>query len=100
MPCSESAGEHSGSHRYSAQAIVNSVGPYRFSTAAFGAASSHAAAEDTGSGSPQNRLQRKDGNRPGFNIPSCFIKTAVEGTENHMLRRISSTKAAGLINVF
>src|SRR5436309_7819597 len=100
MPRSQWAGEPRGFHRYSVHAIVNSVGPYRFSSVVFGAASNHAAAEETGSGSPQNKLKRKDGNRPGLNIPSCFIKAAVEGTENQMLRRISSTKAAGLISVF
>ena len=50
----------------------------------FGAALSHASAQLTGSGSPQNRLSLRDGNALGFSRPNCFISEAVEGTENQI----------------
>src|SRR4029077_8234857 len=81
-------------------AIVNSVGPYKFSRMLFGAASNQAVAEDTGKGSPQNKLHRRRGYCPAFSIPSCFMKTATDGTENHNVSSASWMNLPGLISVF
>src|SRR5207245_943560 len=72
----------------------------RFSRMLFGAALSHASAQLTGSGSPQNRLSLRDGNAPGFSRPNCFISETVEGTENQMVSPLPRMNCPGLINVF
>ena len=53
--------------------MVASVGPYQFSTIEFGAALAHSLATSVGSASPQNRLQRSDGNAPGTRSPCSRI---------------------------
>src|SRR5712664_2109989 len=80
--------------------MVSSVGPYKFSTIELGTASDQACTEDTGRGSPQNKLTRSCGYWPGFRRPSCFIKTAVDGTENHIVRLLFFMKLSGLMSSF
>src|ERR1017187_2077696 len=82
------------------QAIASSVGPYRFSTMEWGVASDQALATSAGSASPQNMLTRRRGYKPGFNVPNRFMNTAVDGTENQMVRRESLMNRRGLISVF
>src|SRR5260370_9286678 len=65
-----------------------------------GAVLSHASAELTGSGSPQNRLNLRDGNPPGLSRPNCFISETVEGTENQIVSPWPRMNCPGLINVF
>src|SRR5579872_5569716 len=82
MSFTHSPGEVLGCQRCTVQAIVNSVGPYRFSTTEFGAAACHCSALARGKGSPQNRLQRSVGRVAG---PSKFrfrICAGIDGTEN------------------
>src|SRR5467141_4515861 len=100
MPSSDSRGDSVECHLYDVQAIVNSVGPYRFSRALFGAAVSQVSAQLIGRGSPQNKLSRSEGKLCGFRVPNCFINAIVEGTENHTVNRLSRMNCAGLINDF
>src|SRR5262245_34484377 len=79
-------------------AIVSSVGPYRFSTADAGAAVAQALATSAGRGSPQNKLQRKDGNTSGFSAPRRRMNTPVEGTENHTVSSASRMNWPGDIS--
>src|SRR2546427_1618278 len=65
-----------------------------------GAASAQAFAISTGSASPQNMLRRNRGYDDGFKVPSFFIKTAVEGTENQTVRSASLINCPGLIRAF
>ena len=66
----------------------------------FGAALSHALAELTGSGSPQNRLSLRDGNASRFSKPNWFISETVEGTDNQIVSPLPRMNCPGLINVF
>src|SRR4051794_422648 len=95
---SHSESERWRSHRYAVQAIVSSVGPYRFSKVLCAAAQAHASAKSAGRGSPQNRLQRRVGKAPGFSEPRARITNATEGTENHTVKRESWIKWAGFSN--
>src|SRR3954453_2686654 len=95
-PSSDSAGDLPGSQRYAVQAIVASVGPYRFSTVEYGAASAQSPATSAGSASPQKRLQRSVRNESGFTTPSRRMKRAIEGTENQTERRERWMNSAGL----
>src|SRR3977135_1551567 len=65
-----------------------------------GGAADQAWTEEMGRGSPQNKLRRSCGYWPGFSRPSCFMKTAVDGTENHMVRLLFFMKLAVLIISF
>src|SRR5882762_10019040 len=80
--------------------MVSSVGPYRFSIMEFGAASAQALTTSTGRASPQNRLRRTDGYIPGLRVPSFFMKTAVDGTENQVVNCDCRMNFPGLIEVF
>src|SRR6267154_1750302 len=100
IPISASSAERDAFQRYSVHAMVNSVGPYKFSRMLLGAASNHALAEEIGRGSPQNKLHRNRGYCPGFSIPSCFMNTATDGTENHTVNSASWMNLPGLISVF
>src|SRR5436190_21930198 len=71
-----------------------------FSTMEFGAAALQSRATSIGNASPQNRLKRRCGYKPGFSSPSLRIKIAVEGTENHWVRRAWLMNAPGLIICF
>src|SRR5580704_16448125 len=82
MPLRQMGGELSGSHRCTKQAIVNSVGPYKFSTVEFGAARCHISALCWSSGSPQKRLQRNPGKLLAVSVFRRHIWTGTEGTEN------------------
>src|SRR5436309_7773068 len=82
MPSSDSSIDESASQRYAVQAIVASVGPYRFSTAELGAAVVQSRATSIGSASPQKRLQRSVENASGFSTPRRRMKSAIDGTEN------------------
>jgi hypothetical protein len=83
LPCTQSAGPVTGSQRNTVQAMVSSVGPYRFSSTECGAAACHACAVPHGSASPQNRLQRSVGILPGARLPRRASTAATDGTENH-----------------
>jgi hypothetical protein len=72
-------------HRWTKQAIVSSVGPYKFSTTEFGAAACHRSAVSLVSGSPQKRLHRRLGMDPAG--MRSRARTAAEGTENHDVSR-------------
>src|SRR3954465_15940262 len=75
--------------------MVNSVGPNRFSTIEFGAAACHASALARGSGSPQNKLQRRSGMLHRRSELFLIIRAATEGRENHRVRRGAVMKRAG-----
>src|SRR5207248_2809346 len=66
----------------------------------FGAARLESRTTSTGNASPQNRLSRKCGYKPGLSSPSRRMNTAVEGTENQTVSRESFRNARGLINCF
>src|SRR5579871_2752871 len=83
MPLRHIAGERCASQRYRKHAMVSSVGPYKFSSAEFGAAACHSSAERCVSGSPQKRLQRKLGRLFGKSVPRRPICAGTDGTENH-----------------
>ena len=74
---------------------MSSVGPYRFSTIDCGAAACHASALARGSGSPQNRLQRRVGKTPGLSEPFFRISAAIDGTENQTVSCCRSAKRTG-----
>src|SRR5262252_1013203 len=65
-----------------------------------GAAAAQRLASSTGNRSPQNRLHRSDGNRPGCSEPNRSMRRPTLGTENQMLSCFSRTKVSGLISVF
>src|SRR5208282_5305632 len=77
-------------------AIVASVGPYRFSRMDLFAAPCHAAARLAESASPQNRLQRREGNAPGSSRPNFDANIATDGTENQHVSSFSSIRVAGV----
>src|SRR5882724_5482649 len=64
----------------------------------FGAAAAHDFATSIGRASPQNRLKRRPGYIPGLSMPSFFMNTAIEGTENQTVSFASTMKAPGLIS--
>src|SRR5207302_9454284 len=66
----------------------------------FGAARLQSRATSTGNASPQNRLSRKCGYKPGSSSPSRRMNIAVEGTENQTVSRAALMKAPGLIICF
>src|SRR5437762_10612546 len=66
----------------------------------FGAARLQSRTTSTGNASPQNKLSRKCGYKPGLSSPSRRMNTAVEGTENQTVSRESFRNAPGLINCF
>src|SRR6266853_5234923 len=65
-----------------------------------GAARLQSRTTSTGKASPQNRLSRRCGYKPGLSSPSRRMNTAVEGTENQTVSRASFKNAPGLINCF
>src|SRR5579871_6587513 len=65
-----------------------------------GAASSHAEAVETGSGSPQKKLSRTDSKWRGFRTPRCFMNAMVEGTQYHTVSPMSRMNLPGLMTVF
>src|SRR5438874_571584 len=71
-----------------------------FSMIEFGAASDQALATSVGSASPQNRLSRSPGYMSGFNMPSFFMNTPVDGTENQVVNLDPEMNSPGLINSF
>src|SRR5439155_21968481 len=95
IPSSDSAGEVPESQRYAVHAIVASVGPYRFSTVEFGAASTQSRARSAGNASPQKRLQRSVWKASGFSTASRRMKSATDGTENQTDRRERRMNSAG-----
>src|SRR5579863_10133478 len=95
MPFRQRAGDLAGSQRCRQQAMVSSVGPYRFSTTEFGAAFCHASALCWVSGSPQNRLQRKLGNEFGRRVFLRSMWTGTDGTENQTVSWFRLTNLAG-----
>src|SRR4030095_10898414 len=66
----------------------------------FGAAALQSQTTSTGNASPQNRLNRRCGYRPGLSSPSRRINIAVEGTENQVVNRAALMRAPGLIICF
>src|SRR6266576_1710100 len=66
----------------------------------FGAAELQSRTTSTGKASPQNRLSRKCGYKPGLSSPSRRMNIAVEGTENQAVNRASLMNAPGLIICF
>src|SRR5690349_22574467 len=65
-----------------------------------GAAALQSRTTSTGNASPQNRLHRRFGYKPGLSSPSLRINIAVEGTENHAVNRAWLMNAPGLIICF
>src|SRR5436190_2670121 len=65
-----------------------------------GAARLQSRTTSTGKASPQNRLSRKCGYKPGLSSPSRRMNIAVEGTENQAVNRASFMNAPGLIICF
>src|SRR5204863_6779419 len=65
-----------------------------------GAARLQSRTTSTGKASPQNRLSRKCGYKPGLSSPSRRMNIAVEGTENQTVSRAALMKAPGLIICF
>src|SRR6266513_4755752 len=65
-----------------------------------GAAALQSRTTSTGNASPQNRLNRRCGYRPGLSSPSRRMNIAVEGTENQAVNRAALMKAPGLIICF
>src|SRR5438445_1372188 len=65
-----------------------------------GAARLQSRTTSTGKASPQNRLSRKCGYKPGFSSPNRRMNIAVEGTENQAVNRASLMNAPGLIICF
>src|SRR5215471_2684884 len=89
-------GECSGCQRYELQAIVSSVGPYRFSRVDRSADRCQSSASCRIRASPQNRLQRSDGREPGRNAPRRRATEIALGTENQtviFLRSMNSARA-------
>ena len=77
--------------------MVASVGPYKFSNSEAGAASCHAWAMVSSSGSPQNKLNRKLGSEFGFSVRIFCMNMITEGTENHMVNCFSRINRDGEI---
>src|SRR6266576_6231106 len=71
-----------------------------FSISELGAASAHSRTVSNGNASPQNKLNLKRGYMPGLRTPKRRMNTAIEGTENHTVKRESFMNAPGLINCF
>src|SRR6266566_7644347 len=95
-PFTHSDSDCSGIQRYVLQAIVSSVGPYRFSSTDWLAALCQASASCCISASPQNRLQRSDGIEPGRSPPRRRATETALGTENQtviFLRSMNSGSA-------
>src|SRR4030095_7938490 len=65
-----------------------------------GAAALQSRTTSTGNASPQNRLNRRCGYKPGLSSPSLRINIAVEGTENQAVSRASFMNPPGLIICF
>src|SRR5690349_21775745 len=61
---------------------------------------SQAVARSTANGSPQKRLQRKDGKAPGFSAPNPFIINAIDGTENQTVSSESRMNCEGFSKAF
>src|ERR1700736_3361328 len=80
--------------------MVSSVAPQRFSITELGVAGAQCFAVSAGKASPQKRLNRNRGYLPGLRRPSRRMKTAVEGTDNHMVKRESFIKSLGLKRSF
>src|SRR5690606_27690922 len=90
--------ERAASQRYNVHAIVSSVGPYRFSATALGAASAKRSTTSTGSASPQKSAHRSVSYELGLSIRRRLIKRPVEGTLNHTVSRWLLTYLPG--NIF
>src|SRR4051812_8148220 len=92
-PLTRMAGVLDADHRYVLQAMVSSVGPYRFSMTLLGAARFHASASVPSSGSPQNRLHRRLGRLPAVSIPRRATSWIALGTENQNVSPWAATNA-------
>ncbi len=82
-----------GVQRCAVTVMVSSVGPYRFSRVAPGAAAAQSSASLQLSASPAKKLHRSDGSAPGPSPPVRRTRVIALGVENHTVIRCSATNS-------